>query len=170
MDFEKLLATRRSIRAFDTKPIPEEFLDKILEAARMSPTAGNVQAFRMKIVRSQAVKEKLVPACLNQAFIADAPVIIIFSACPAESKEHYKERGEKLYAVQDATIALYSAHLMAAELGLGSCWIGAFNENQVRGAAKISNEYIPVGLLPVGYAKESPDQRPRKAVWKLIIE
>lgn len=170
MGFEELIKKRRSIRAFDSRPVPEELLDKILEAAMLAPTAGNVQAFRMKIVRDKATKDKLVPACLDQVFIADAPVIIIFLACPTESKEHYGTRGEKLYAVQDATIAIYSAHLMAAELGLGSCWIGAFNEGNVAIAAKIPKEFVPVGLLPVGYPKESPGTRPRKALWKLIIE
>jgi nitroreductase len=170
MGFEELLNKRRSIRAFEGKPFPEEHLQRILEAVRLSPTAGNVQAFRMKIVRDKETKEKLVPACRGQAFIADAPVIIAFFGSPQESKEKYGTRGEKLYSVQDATIAIYSAHLMAAELGLGSCWIGAFSESEVSSVLKTGDDLVPVGLLPVGYAKETPRERKRKKLEDLITE
>jgi nitroreductase len=170
MGFEELLDKRRSIRAFDSKPFPEEYLQRILEAVRIAPTAGNVQAFRMKIVRDKETKEKLVPACRGQAFIADAPFIIAFFSSPQESKDKYGTRGEKLYSVQDATIAIYTAHLMAAELGLGSCWIGAFSESEVSKVLNIADDLVPVGLLPVGYAKEEPQQRKRKTISELIIK
>jgi len=170
MDFSKLLETRRSVRAYEKKPFPEELLLKVLEAARIAPTAGNVQPFRIKIVRDEETRKALVPACRGQAFIADAPVILAFFAVPGESKEKYGERGEKLYSVQDATIAVYSAHLMASELGLGSCWIGAFNDGEVSRVLKAPDVYVPVGLLPLGYAADEAKDRKRKRLEDLVIE
>lgn len=169
MDFEELLKTRRSVRAYDGRPFPEELLGRILEAVRTAPTAGNVQAFRVKVVRDEKTKKALVPACLGQAFIADAPVIIAFTASPSESKEKYGERGEKLYSLQDATIAVYTAHLMASELGLGSCWIGAFKDEEVSRVLELPKDLVPVGLLPLGYAKDGPTARKRKRLEELVI-
>ncbi|HNT16832.1 MAG TPA: nitroreductase family protein [Acidobacteriota bacterium] len=169
MDLEKLLRSRRSVRAYDERPFPEEFLDRILEAVRLAPTAGNVQAFRVKVVRDRGTKEALVPASFGQSFIAAAPVILAFMACPSESKEKYGSRGEKLYSLQDATIAVYTAHLMAEELGLGSCWIGAFKDEEVAQVLGLPKELAPVGLLPLGYAKDGPSAKKRKELAELLI-
>ena len=169
MDLRKLLETRRSARAYDGRPFPEEFLDIILEAVRTAPTAGNVQAFRVKVVRDEKTKKALVPACHGQSFIAAAPVILAFMACPSESKEKYGERGEKMYSLQDATIAIYTAHLMASELGLGSCWIGAFKDEEVSMVLDLPKNLVPVGLLPLGYAKDGPAARKRKRLEELVI-
>ncbi len=169
MDFEELLQTRRSVRAYDRKPFPEELLDRILEAVRTAPTAGNVQAFRVKVIRDEKTKNALIPACHGQSFIAAAPVILAFMACPSESKEKYGERGEKLYSLQDATIAVYTAHLTASELGLGSCWIGAFKDEEVSRVLQLPKDLVPVGLLPLGYAKDDPAVKKRKGLEELVI-
>ncbi len=107
------------MRAYDEKPFPEEFLDRILEAVRLAPTAGNVQAFRVKVVRDRGTKEALVPACLGQSFIAAAPVILAFMACPSESKGKYVQGEENLFPA-GCTISGTHGAPMAEELGLGS--------------------------------------------------
>ncbi|MCX7831049.1 MAG: nitroreductase family protein [Acidobacteria bacterium] len=170
MDFFELMQKRRSVRSFKSDPIPQELIDQILETIRISPSAGNVQPFRIKIVKDKETKEKLVKASFNQTFIAEAPIIIGFFALPSESGKHYGERGERLYSIQDATIALYSAHLAVDALGLGSCWIGAFNDGQVCEAFKVdSKKYIPVGFLPIGYPNEEPKKKKRKKLEELIL-
>jgi len=170
MDFFELMEKRRSVRSFKEDPIPKELIDKIVETVRISPSAGNVQAFKIKIVSDKETKEKLVKASFGQKFIAEAPIVIGFFAVPSESKQHYGERGERLYAIQDATIALYTAHLAVDALNLGSCWIGAFNDGMVCEAFKVdSKKYIPVGFLPIGYPNEEPKKKKRKKLEELIL-
>ncbi|MFB3851106.1 MAG: nitroreductase family protein [Acidobacteriota bacterium] len=170
MDFFELMEKRRSVRAFKSDPVPQEEIDKIIEAVRIAPSAGNVQAFKMKIVEDRETKEKLVKASFGQSFIAQAPIIIGFFAVPSEAGKHYGERGENLYSVQDATIAIYTAHLAVDALGLGSCWIGAFNDGQVCEAFKVdSKKYIPIGFLPIGYPNEEPKKKKRKKLEELLL-
>lgn len=171
MEFFELMQKRRSVRSFKPDSVPQEMIDKIIEAVRIAPTAGNVQAFRIKIVSDKETKDKLVKASFGQSFIAEAPIVIAFLAVPSESKTHYGERGEKLYSIQDATIALYTAHLAVDALGFGSCWIGAFNDGQLLEALKLdSKKYIPVGFLPIGYPNDEPKKKKRKKLEEIVID
>ncbi len=171
MNFLELMQKRRSVRSFKGDQIPQEKIDKILECVRLAPSAGNIQSFRIKLITDKETKEKLVKASFGQSFIAEAPLIIAFLALPSEAKRHYGERGEKLYSIQDATIALYTAHLAADEFGLGSCWVGAFNDGQVCEELKVdSKKYIPVGFLPIGFPEEEPKKKHRKELGEMIIE
>lgn len=170
MDFFELIKKRRSIRSFKQDAISQEVIDKIVEAVRIAPSAGNLQAYRIKIVSDKETKEKLVKASFGQSFITQAPIIIGFFAVPSESGRHYGERGERLYSLQDATIALYTAQLAVEALGLGSCWIGAFNDGQVCEAFNVDSEkYIPIGFLPIGYHDEEPKNKKRKKIEDLIL-
>ncbi len=168
MEFKELLSRRRSVREFDPRPVEPEKLREILEAADIAPSAGNLQAYRMVCVTDPSVRKALAQAAFNQTFVARAPVSIVFLADPARAARRYGERGRRLYCIQDATIACAHAHLRAADLGLGSVWIGAFDDDAVAQAVKAPDDLIPVAILPVGYPAESPPPAPRRGVKDLV--
>lgn len=169
-DFFEVIAERRSVRAFAVRPVEEEKVQRILETANRAPSAGNQQAYEIYLARSRACKQALAEAAYGQQFLAEAPIVLIFCANPARSAARYRERGERLYALQDATIACTFAMLSATALGLASVWIGAFHEPAVRRAAGIPEALTPVALLPIGYAAEEPMPLPRRSLKDLVHE
>lgn len=168
MEFEELLRRRRSIRDFETRPVEPEKIRALLEAADLAPSAGNLQAYRMVVVTDRAVRRSLAEAAYGQEFVARAPVSIVFLADPGRAAGRYGERGRSLYSVQDATIACAHAHLRAADLGLGSVWVGAFDDAAVARAVGAPPGLRPVAVLPVGYPAESPPPRPRRGIDGLV--
>lgn len=170
MDFEKVVKSRHSIRSFRKKEIEREKIEKILELANLSPSAGNLQARRVVIVKDLQKKIKLADACLEQTFIAEAPVVFVILADLEESEKKYGERGRKLYALQDATIFAAYLQLAATFLGLDSCWIGAFIEREIQKLLEIPSNLIPIAVIPVGYRDEVPYPTPRKSLKELILK
>lgn len=168
MEFFELVKVRRSIRLFQPKPVEEEKIKKILEAANLAPSAGNLQAYTILVVKNKKIKEKLYQAALNQEAIYLAPVILIFFANPKKSSLKYGQRGENLYCLQDATIAASYAQLAAANLGLGSVWIGAYDDEKVKKILNAPNDFIPVAILPLGYPGENPQNPGRRKIEDLV--
>lgn len=168
MEFEELIKTRRSIRAFKPIPVEEEKLNKILVAANLAPSAGNLQAFEIYVVRSQEIKEKLAKAAFDQEFVAEAPIVLVFCANPPRSATKYGERGWKLYSIQDATIAATFSMLMATNLGLGNVWVGAFDEESVKQVLGLPDFLKPVVILPIGYPAEKPKFVGRRKLEDLV--
>lgn len=168
MDFFAVLQERHSVRAFAERPVEPEKLQAVLEAANRAPSAGNLQAYEIYVVTRPAVLKALMRAAFEQKFVAQAPVVLVFCAHPARSASSYGERGATLYSLQDATIACAYAQLAATAVGLGSVWVGAFDEDAVRKALGIEKELVPVALLPIGYAAESPEITPRRALDDLV--
>lgn len=163
MEFSEVLAKRRSVRHFNTKlDVPEPAIRLLLEAAVSAPSAGNVQPWRFTVVRSLDAREKLATA-LRQRWATAAPVVIVVSVDPRPCAARYGDRGEMLYALQDTAAAAQNILLAAVDLGLASCWIGAFDEDLVRDAVGLTRPITPVAVLPVGYSAESagrPARRP----------
>jgi nitroreductase len=168
MDFFELIQARRSVRVFTPKPVEASHLKAILEAAQSAPSAGNLQAYEIYLVQEEKQRQALVKAASGQEFISQAPVVLGFCANPGRAAVRYGKRGEQLYAVQDATIACTYAMLAATALGLASVWVGAFNVQAVRRALQAREEYLPVALLPVGYAGEQPPPRGRRSLENLV--
>lgn len=169
-DFFDVIAERCSVRAFAARPVEEEKIQRILETANRAPSAGNQQAYEIYVVRSKACKQALAEAAYGQQFLVEAPIVLVFCADPARSAARYRERGERLYAWQDATIACTFAMLSATALGLASVWIGAFHEPAIRRVVGIPESLAPVALLPVGYAAETPVSPPRRPLSELVHE
>jgi len=167
MDFFELIAARRSIRAYQNRPVEEEKIAQILNAANRAPSAGNLQAYVILVVRSSDTRQALARAALNQDFLGQAPVVLAFFAHQRMSAAKYKQRGVELYALQDATIACGYAQLAATELGLGTVWVGAFDDDAVKHVLKAQADWRPVALLPIGYPAESPQPTPRRALEEL---
>ncbi|MCX7819926.1 MAG: nitroreductase family protein [Kiritimatiellae bacterium] len=170
MDLFEVFAQRRSVRRFRPEAVPPALLTQVLEAARQAPSAGNRQAFEIVIIRSRSRRVALARAAFEQWFISEAPVVLVFLAAPARNCDRYGQRGAELYAVQDATIACAHAHLAAAALGLGSCWIGAFDERTVAELVGARNRERPVAVLPIGWPAEEPVSPPRRPLADLLHE
>jgi nitroreductase len=131
MDIFDVFSERRSIRAFTDEPVTEDALKQIFEAVNRAPSAGNLQAFEIYQVTKVEHKQALMCASYDQEFLVQAPVVLVFCAAPSRSAGRYSKRGETLYCLQDATIACTYAMLAATALGLGSVWVGAFDEDAV---------------------------------------
>lgn len=170
MDFFDLVAQRRSIRAFKTDPLPEGAVQKILEAVRLAPSAGNLQSFRFAVIENPAIKDALAKAARDKDFLRQAPVVLAFFTAPREAAARFGVRGAQLYAPQDAAIAVTYAHLAATEIGLGSVWVGAFDTEAVRRALSCPPELEPVALLPLGFPAEEPPPQTRKSLEDLRAE
>ncbi len=148
---------RRSIRTYKGERIPKDKLDKLLEAARLAPSAGNGQNWKFIVVENENIKNQLVTASNNQAFVGTASHVIAGIGDPA-----------KKWHQVDLAIALEHIVLEAVELGLATCWIGAFNEDEVNKILKIPQDKKIVALLTVGIPAESPASRPRKALEEIV--
>lgn len=168
MEFEEVLKARHSIRSYLNKPIEEWKLEKVLKAANMAPSAGNLQAYEIFVVTDAGLKRALARAAYYQWFIEEAPVVLVFCANPLRSATVYGERGIKLYSVQDATIATTFSMLMATNLGLGSVWIGAFDDDEVMRVLKLPSSLRPVAILPIGYPGERPMITGRRRLEDLV--
>ncbi len=168
MNFFDLIQARRSIRTFQSKFLEQEALQKILEAANIAPSAGNLQAYVILVIRKPETKLALSRAALNQDSLVQAPVVLAFFARQQMSAAKYKRRGEELYSVQDATIACAYVQLAAVELGLGTVWVGAFDDDTVKHILKAQADWRPVALLPIGYPAESPKPTQRRLLNELV--
>ena len=169
--FLEMVDARRSIRRFEDAPVPEALVDRVLAAAMRAPSAGNLQAYQICVVRDPAIRRRLDAASGNQGPVAQAPVVLVFCAMPARSAAKYGAKGEQLFCVQDATIACAYAQLAATALGLASVWIGAVHEQEVvQEALRLPEGLWPVAFLPIGHPAESPVTPPRRALSELVRE
>lgn len=149
-------------------PLADEDICSVLQAANRAPSAGDLQAYRIVVVTNAQLRACVATAALGQEFVGEAPVVLVFCAVGAESAKKYHERGA-LYSVQDATIACAYAQLECEVLGLGSCWVGAFHENDVEEALNLPSGWRPVALLPLGKRKMQHHPRNRKKLEDLVV-
>jgi len=168
MDVLEAINGRRSIRFFTNQPVSEEEVKKLIDGARQAPSAGNIQPWEFVIVKKAEIKHKLVIAALNQAFLEQAPVVIVVCANMSASEKGYGSRGTTLYCIQDTAAAAQNIHLAAYSMGLGTCWVGAFNEEEVRQVLEIPKGVRPVAMIPVGHATANPPRHPRRALSEII--
>jgi len=156
---DEVFRKRRSVRSFLEREIEAEKLAEILGAAGSAPSAGNLKAREVIVVKDSETKKRLAEAAFGQDFLAGAPVVLVFFSVPSRSARKYKKRGRDLYCIQDATIAASFAWLQAVMLGLSCCWVGAFEENQVKDILGIKEDWQPIALLPIGYSAEEKEKR-----------
>lgn len=153
MKLMELIEKRHSVRRFSDRPILEDQLENILKAVNLAPTAGGIEDLKLTVIKDRALRAELQEA----TFIDGAPIVLVFSALPKASKKFYGERGEKLYSIQDATIACTYAMLAVESLGLATSWVGNFNEEEIKRIIGAEEDEIPVAILPIGYA--APDSK-----------
>jgi nitroreductase len=170
MEFFDVVHNRRSTRRFTDQPVEDDQLQQILEAINASPSAGNMQAYEVYVVRDLQVRKDLAKASYDQEFIAQAPVVLVFCTHAELNQPRYGMRGINLYAVQDATIACTIAALAARSLELGSVWVGAFDEASVHEIIGSPKGQTPVAMLPIGVPAKWPGARPRRPLTDLVHE
>lgn len=164
LDFLKLVQTRYSTRAYKADPVPEAFLQRVLEAARLAPTAAGRQAFQLLVIRTagrQAELRRLYP----REWFSRAPLIIGICTLPGQA---WVRADGKNYADVDAAIVMDHLILAAADAGLGTCWIGAFDPRAARAIFNIPETAEPVAFTPLGYAADHPKPKQRKALKELV--
>ncbi len=158
MDFYEVIRTRRSIRSYKPDPIPKEVLTRVLDAARIAPSGSNRQPWKFIVVKDEELKRRIAKACHNQMFIAEAPVVIV--ACGYNI--HYN-RGEYMgdfSMLVDVSIAFTHLILAARAEGLGTCWIGSFNNEEIKRILSIPEEVNVVAITPLGYPKDEEFREP----------
>jgi len=169
LDFFSTVRHRHSVRKFQPDmPIETEKLHAILEMACAAPSAGDLQAYQIFVVQNTADRAALGQAAQQQQFLAEAPACLVFCADPPRSASAFGERGSQLYALQDATIAAAYAQLAVVAAGLGSIWIGQFDEPQIREVLAFEPELIPIALLGLGYPAELPEPSARRRLDDIV--
>ena len=150
MDLWTVIESRHSIRRFTSAEVSAPTIRKILEAAIRAPSAGNRQPWHFVVVRRPEVKQALAQAAYGQEFVAAAPVVIVVCAEPERSAARYGDRGRNLYCLQDTAAATEHILLAVTALGLGCCWVGAFDEQAAARVLALPNYLRPVAMVPIG--------------------
>ncbi len=164
MDVLTAISQRYSVRAYKSKDVEEDKLKKILEAGRLSPSASNRQEWKFIVVKDKEKKKKLAKAGFGQSFIGEAPVVIV--ACGTEAKA-IMGCGQPTHTV-DVSIACAFMILEAYELGLGTCWIGAFKEDETKKILSIPEHVRVVAMTPLGYPNQPPSLKSRKKLDQIV--
>jgi nitroreductase len=161
----KVIQSRRSIRSYDSRNVEEDKLLRVLESGRLSPSAGNRQERIFIVIKDTNTRKLLSEAANNQRFVAEAPIVI--AVCSVE-KEYIMKCGQLAYPI-DTAIAVDHMTLQAVEEGLGTCWIGAFDEENVKELLNIPHDIRVVALLPLGYPSTIPQPTPRKSLDEIVM-
>lgn len=164
MDVLEVIKKRRSVRAYADRPVTRDQIERLLEAARLAPSASNRQEWRFVVVTDAKRRAALARAANHQKFVAQAPVVI--AAC-AETEEHVMRCGQLSYPI-DVAIAVDHMTLQAVAEGLGTCWIGAFDAEQAKQILGIPEEIRVVELLTVGYPAGTPKPLSRLPAEKIV--
>lgn len=157
------IKTRRSVRSYLPKPIEDEKLMQLLEAARLAPGAKVEQDFMIVIVTDESLKNELVPACKGQGFVGEAPAVLVMCS----TNDRTMLCGQPVRPI-DCSIALSFMLLEAQELGIGMCWLGWFDPDEVKKILSIPKEYTVFAVVPMGYPANTGYPTSRKAINELV--
>lgn len=164
MSVLKQIKERYSVRQYEDRPVEPEKLETVLEAARLAPSARNVQEWRFVVVQDAATRSQLVEAAYGQKFVGAAPVVI---ACCATNSDYTMRCGQAAHPI-DLAIAIEHMALQAVEEGLGTCWIGAFDPDQVCALLNIPSNIVVVELLVLGYPADTAPSKTRVALDEIV--
>lgn len=168
MDTEKCIKLRRSIRDFKEDDVSTGIVQDIIKSAIEAPSSGNVQDWEFIIVRDPQRKAELTEAAIGQDFIKKAPVVVVVCSDLDKVTKAYGERGRSLYSIQNISAAIENLLLAAWNRGIGSCWVGAFNEERVKEILILPQNVRPMGIIPLGYPNKIPEKIPRRGVKECI--
>jgi nitroreductase len=164
MDFSQLIKTRYSVRAYKPDPVEEEKLYQVLGAARLAPTANNQQPFQLIVIHTEGREDEL-RRIYNRDWFVHAPLVICACGIPGGA---WVRKDKKNYAVVDVAIVVDHLILAATDLGLGTCWIGAFDEQATREILGLPEEVEPIAFTPLGYPADQPKPKERKPLEELV--
>ena len=159
MDVIEAINRRRSIRRYLDRPVEFEKITTLIDAARKAPSAGNLQDWNFIIVSEKDLIKQTAQYCVDQYWIQTAPILIIVCGLPEKHEMYYGLRGKRLYNIQDCAAAIQNILLAATDAGLGTCWIGAFEEEKVRSLFAIPQDVRPQAIITVGYSDETPQDK-----------
>ncbi|BDZ69742.1 nitroreductase family protein [Methanobacterium petrolearium] len=164
MEFKDLIQERYSVRNYQSRPVEDEKLEAVLEAARLAPTAANKQPFRLIVVKTQGKKDQM-KRIYHGDWFSEAPLVIC--ACSVKS-ESWTRRDGRNYVDVDVTIAMDHLIMQAADLGLGTCWIAAFDAEAAKEILKIPENVEPLLFTPLGYPADELGPKSRKELDELV--
>lgn len=164
MEFLELAKKRYSCRAYKSDPVEDDKLHQVLEAARLAPTACNLQPFQLIVIHTKG-READLRRIYSSSWFTQAPIIIC--ACGIQSQS-WKRRDGKNYCEVDVTIAMDHLILAATNLGLGTCWIGAFNPDSAREILELPDDVEPIAFTPLGYPADRPGHKSRKSLNEIV--
>ena len=165
MDVSEAVRRRYSVRRYEDRPVEAEKLERVLEAARLAPSAKNLQEWRFVVVQDAETRQRLIEAANGQSFVGQAPVVI--AACAVDA-DHVMPCGLPSFSI-DVAIALEHVALQATAEGLGTCWIGAFDEAKVKKVLDIPGNVRVVDLMPLGYPADEPREKSRMALGEIAM-
>ncbi len=169
MEVGEAIEGRRSIRRFQTRRVHKDLIGKILDSARWAPSSGNIQNWQFIVVEDKGKRLQLSEAAAGQSFVAIAPVDIVVCVDNSNMDIFYGKRGVEMYSFQNSAAAIQNMLLTAHSLGLGSCWVGAFEEEAVKRILKIPDEIIPVAIIAIGYPAEKPPAPTRRELKSMVF-
>ncbi len=146
---------RATVRRFRKDPVSDMVMEELLEAAVSAPSSGNLQNWEFVVVTRQENRNRLSAAAMGQGFVSQAPVIVVVCS-NLRKMARYGARGESLYSIQNTAAAIQNLMLAAWDKGIGSCWIGAFDESEVREAVALPGHVRPLAMVALGYPAEKP--------------
>jgi nitroreductase len=164
MDVFEAIKARYSVRGYKPDPVDDSTLHKVLEAARQAPTAANKQAFRIVVLHTQGRKDDLARV-YGRSWFATAPLVLVMIAVPGEA---WRRMDDKPYDEVDATIAMDHLVLAATALGLGTCWVAAFDPAAAREVLGLPDEVEPIAFTPLGYPDKKPAGTGRRPLDELV--
>lgn len=165
MDFYNVIEERHSARAYLDTPVEKEKLDRILRAAQLAPTAVNFQAFKIYVISTEGKKE-ILKSVYHRDWFSEPPYVLL--VCTDKDKCWVRRDG-KDYGDVDSAIVMDHIILAATAEGLGTCWIGAFDEKAAREAFGLPESYEPVAFTPLGYEKSTSFEKKRKDLSELVV-
>ncbi len=169
MDTQECIHTRRSIRKYSEAEVEWDKIGQVVEAGNDAPSAGNIQDWKFVVVKDEGTRQAIAKACLDQYWMAQAPVHIVVCADPSNTERHYGIRGTRLYTIQNSAAAIQNMLLAAHSLGLGTCWVGAFEEELLRQSIGAPDSVRPQAVITLGYAIEKPKPPIKKEIYELVF-
>ncbi|MBI1935331.1 nitroreductase family protein [Candidatus Woesearchaeota archaeon] len=163
-DLFDCIRTRRSVRKYKDKPIPWDNVVEVLQAGKYAPFAGNVFNVKFLVIKDENRRKAIAEACAQQYWVQDAPIQIVVVGEPEKAERYYGTRGARVYTLQSAGAAIQNMLLTAHALGLGACWVGAFDEGEIINICNIPEHLNVQAVITLGYADEVPIPPPKLRV------
>ena len=164
MDVFDCIRTRRSIRKYKERDVPWDNIVEILQAGKYAPFAGNIFNVKFVVVRDEGKRRAIAEASLQQYWMQNAPIHIVVVGDPEKAERYYGTRGTRLYTIQGAAAAIENMLLTAHSLGLGACWVGTFDEEEIRRLCNLPEHVNVQAIITIGYADEYPEAPPKYRV------
>lgn len=169
MDVWDCIRTRRSIRKFKDRQVPWDNIIEIMQAGKYAPSAGNLLSYKFLAIKDDGKRKAIAEACMQQFWMEQAPIFIVMVGEPEKMERFYGIRGRRLYLVQSIAACVQNMLLMAHSLGLGACWVGAFDEDVIRLVLNLPEQVDVHAVIPIGYADEDPEMPPKYRIEHMMF-